>query len=126
MSRTTLIGSVMRTSVASIQPEVTLRQAAAELARAEVGTLAIMDDDAVAGMVSERDIVRALAAGADPDEALVASVMSRRPRYLTLGDDVASAVDIMAAAGIRHLPVVDDGELVGIVSIRDLAKAGGG
>ncbi|MDA8379394.1 MAG: CBS domain-containing protein [Actinomycetota bacterium] len=126
MSRTTLIGSVMRTSVASIQPEVTLRRAAAELARAEVGTLAIMDDDAVVGMVSERDIVRALATGADPDEALVASVMSRQPRYLTLGDDVASAVDIMAAAGIRHLPVVDDGELVGIVSIRDLAKAGGG
>ncbi len=126
MSRTTLIGSVMRTSVASIQPEVTLRRAAAELARAEVGTLAIMDEDAVVGMVSERDIVRALATGADPDEALVASVMSRQPRYLTLGDDVASAVDIMAAAGIRHLPVVDDGELVGIVSIRDLAKAGGG
>ncbi len=126
MSRTTLIGSVMRTSVASIQPEVTLRRAAAELARAEVGTLAIMDGDAVVGMVSERDIVRALATGADPDEALVASVMSRQPRYLTLGDDVASAVDIMAAAGIRHLPVVDDGELVGIVSIRDLAKAGGG
>ena len=85
-----------------------------------------MDDDAVAGMVSERDIVRALAAGADPDEERVASVMSRRPRYLTLGDDVASAVDVMLAAGIRHLPVVDDGELVGIVSIRDVARGGGG
>ncbi|MBO0893030.1 MAG: CBS domain-containing protein [Acidimicrobiales bacterium] len=48
--------------------------------------------------------------------------MSELPRYLTPGDSVHGALEVMLAAGIRHLPVVDEGELVGIVSIRDVAR----
>jgi CBS domain-containing protein len=48
--------------------------------------------------------------------------MSEFPRYLTPGDSVHGALEVMLAAGIRHLPVIDEGELVGIVSIRDLAR----
>ena len=63
-----------------------------------------------------------MAEGADPDEVWVADVMSERPRYLTNSDRVSDAVDVMLTVGIRHLPVLDEGELVGMVSIRDLAR----
>lgn len=117
------VRTVMQRMVASIDPSVTLREAAGALSAADVGTLAIMDGPALAGIVSERDIVRALAEGADPDGMSVADVMSPDPRYLTLGDSTTTALEIMLHAKVRHLPVVDEGELVGILSIRDLARA---
>jgi CBS domain-containing protein len=113
----------MQPMVLSIDPSVTLRQAARALSAADVGTLAIMDGPELAGIVSERDIVRALAEGADPEAVAVADVMSPDPRYLTLGDSATGALEIMLHAKVRHLPVVDEGELVGILSIRDLARA---
>ena len=117
------IGAVMRPSVAEIDPSVTLREAARSLEAAGVGTLAIMDGAEISGIVSERDLVRALADGADPDRVEVRDVMTVNPRYLTLGDSAATALEIMLQARVRHLPVVDEGELVGILSIRDVARA---
>jgi CBS domain-containing protein len=116
------VASIMHASVHAIDRDCTLRSAAERLRDAEVGTLAIMEGAAIDGILSERDVVRALADGADPDTVWVADVMSEFPRYLTPGDSVHGALEIMLAAGIRHLPVVDDSELVGIVSIRDLAR----
>ena len=119
----TPVRAVMTTSVVSIDPLATLRQAARSLRDADVGTLVIMQGPEIAGIVSERDLVRALAGDSDPDENRVAEVMSANPRYLTLADTVGAALEMMLAAGIRHLPVVDDDELVGIVSMRALANA---
>jgi CBS domain-containing protein len=110
-------------SVASIGPNATLHEAATALQTAEVGTLAIMDGPQIAGIVSERDLVRALSEGLDPDQARVEEIMTRDPRYVTPSDPVDTALGTMLAARIRHLPVLDEGELVGIVSIRDLAAA---
>ncbi len=112
----------MRTTVTSIDPSVTLREAARSLETAGVGTLAIMDGAEISGIVSEWDLVRALARGADPDQAEVRDVMTVDPRYLTLGDSAATALEIMLQANVRHLPVVDEGELIGILSIRDVAR----
>ena len=117
------VRSVMKGPVVTIGSAVTLRDAAGALRNADIGTIVIMDGPDFVGILSERDIVLALAEGGDADEVRVGDVMSQDPRYLTLGEDVASAVDVMLAAGIRHLPVVDEGELVGIVSIRDLSRA---
>jgi CBS domain-containing protein len=116
------VASIMHASVQAIGRDCTLRTAAASLRDADVGTLTIMDGPVITGILSERDVVRALAEGADPDVVWVADVMSEFPRYLTPGDSVHGALEVMLAAGIRHLPVIDDGELVGIVSIRDLAR----
>jgi CBS domain-containing protein len=79
-----------------------------------------MDGSTAAVILSERDIVHALADGADPDQIRVLDVMSKEPRYLTAGEDVAGAVDVMLDVGVRHLPVLDEGDVVGIVSMRDL------
>jgi CBS domain-containing protein len=116
------VATIMHTSVQAIDRQSTLRTASVRLRDADIGTLAIMEGPVIAGIVSERDVVRALAEGADPDEVWVGDVMSSLPRYLTPGDSVHSALEVMLAAGIRHLPVVDEGDLVGIVSIRDLAR----
>lgn len=121
---TNAVGSIMQSPVLSVDPKATLRTAARLLRDAEIGTLAVMDGTAIAGIVSERDVTRALADGADTDQVWVADVMSSEPRYATRGDQVSSALDLMLAAGIRHLPVLDEGELVGIVSMRDLLRAG--
>lgn len=122
------VPSVMRTHVAAVEVETTLRAAARSLRTAGVGTLAIMDGPEIVGVVSERDLVRALADGSDVDQVRVGSVMSRDPRYLTIGDSVGTALEVMVDAHVRHLPVVDEGELVGMVSIRDVARSllGGG
>ncbi len=117
-----LVGSVMESPVATVEATATLRSAARALREGDVGTLVILDGSDIAGIVSERDVVRALADDADPDDVWVGDVMSESPRYLTKGDSVTSAVEVMLAAGIRHVPVVDEGELVGIVSMRDLAR----
>lgn len=113
----------MRSPVATVERTATLRQAASALRRADVGTLAVVDGTEIAGILSERDVTRALADGANPDEVWVADVMSEEPRYATTGDTVDGAREVMLSAGIRHLPVVDDCELVGMLSMRDLLGA---
>ena len=115
------VGSVMNTSVLRIDHRATLRSAAAMLRDARVGTLLVCAEHGVAGILSERDVVVALADGADPDEVWVGDVMSEEPRYLTPGDTVSTALRMMLDAGVRHIPVIDECEPVGIVSIRDLA-----
>jgi CBS domain-containing protein len=118
------VGSIMHSPVVTVDAHATLRQAACLLRDADIGTLAVMDAETIAGIVSERDVTRSLADGADPDEIWVADVMSSEPRYTTVGDQVSTALDVMLVAGIRHLPVIEEGELVGIVSMRDVLRAG--
>jgi CBS domain-containing protein len=115
------VGSVMRSPVVAVGSTATLREAARVLQRANIGTLAILDGPEIVGILSERDLVGALADDLDPDTVTVADTMSRDPRYLIPTDDIETALEIMHRAGMRHLPVVEEGELVGIVSIRDLA-----
>lgn len=118
-----LVDATMHSPVVTIDKTETVRTAAVVLHGADMGTLAVMAGSTIAGVLSERDIIAALATGADPDQTRVADVMSKEPRYLTSGEDVATAVETMLAAGIRHLPVLEDGELIGIVSMRDLMGA---
>lgn len=111
----------MRSPVVAIEPSATLREAAQVLREQNIGTLVILDGQEIQGILSERDVVRAVALSYDPDSYRVAEAMSRSPRYLTPVDSVHTALEVMHAAGLRHLPVIDEGEVVGIVSIRDLA-----
>lgn len=116
------VASFMRTPVADVRPNTSLRSAAAALRDHDVGALAVMRGATIVGLLSERDVVKALADGADPDEVWVGDVMSEMPRYLTPAESSHTAARVMLAAGVRHLPVVEDGALVGIVSIRDLVS----
>jgi CBS domain-containing protein len=99
---------------------MTLREAATVLDEEDVGAVAVLGSDGLDGLLSERDIVGALAGGADPDVELVGTTMSDDPlSWVDAETSIGSAADLMIAAGVRHLPVLAGREVVGMVSIRD-------
>lgn len=110
--------------VLTIDPAATLAAAAKLLAERRIGAIVVTGLDArVAGILSERDIVRALAErGADVLNERVDHVMTRRVVTCTETETIASVMEHMTAGKFRHLPVTDQGRLVGIVSIGDVVK----
>ena len=111
-------------SVATIGSTATIGEAVEEMCAQNVGALVVSDDGSgVDGIISERDIVHALARrGAELPGATVGEVMTRRVVTCEPGDTVAELMAEMTNRRIRHLPVVKDGALCGIVSIGDLVK----
>jgi CBS domain-containing protein len=97
--------------------------AAREMRDGDIGNVIVTDGGRVAGIVTDRDIVvRAIAEGRDPRSTTVSDVCSSGPRTLAAGDSVETAAQAMGENSIRRLPVVKDGELVGVVSLGDLAQ----
>ena len=110
--------------VGTIAPGSTLTDALAELRRFNVGALVVSQDDRhVEGVVSERDIVRRLAeTGADALQETVGSIMSADVTVCDRSTSTDDLIVMMTERRIRHVPVVHDGALVGIVSIGDIVK----
>jgi len=110
--------------VVSVEPNATLSTAIALLAAKRIGAVVVLGvDRRIVGILSERDIVRALAergAGALGDP--VNRVMTRKVSTCTEGEAVASIMERMTEGKFRHLPVVDQGRLVGLISIGDVVK----
>lgn len=102
------------------EPDETLMDAAGRMNCYQVGALPVYEQHRLVGIVTERDIVAALAEGADPGTATVADYMTDRPVTVAPDDDLAVAARRMAELGVRHLPVVDGHRLVGVLSMRDL------
>ena len=121
------VESILRnkgTRVTTIAPEARIVDAVAALRRNKIGALVVSRDGAdVEGILSERDIVTAIAEnGARALDLPVAEVMSRHVVTCRRDDAVADLAALMTERRIRHLPVVEDGKLVGIVSIGDVVK----
>jgi len=110
--------------VVTIEPGATLATAAKLLAERKIGAVMVTGiDNRVAGILSERDIVRALnELGAAMLNERVDRVMTRKVVTCTESETIASVMELMTAGKFRHLPVVDQGRLVGIVSIGDVVK----
>jgi CBS domain-containing protein len=106
--------------VATVEHDVSLTEVAEALAADEIGALCVVENDALAGIVSERDVIIHLAAGADPDHLTAGDVMTSD--VVTVGPDesVVAAARRMRDDQIRHLPVLEDGAIAGMISIRDL------
>ena len=108
-------------AVTTIAPGATVTDLLAALAEHGVGALVVVDGPAVVGIVSERDVVRQLhERGSALLAATVADLMSSPVLSCTTHDSVEDIAATMTGRRIRHLPVIDDGELVGIVSIGDV------
>jgi CBS domain-containing protein len=114
---------LMNTSVVMVAPETTVSQAAAGMARARVGSVVVMQGSFLAGILTERDVLRAAASGEDLTVSLVSAWMSADPQAASLDTTVEEAAQIMLLNGFRHLPVLDGRAVVGVVSIRDLFAA---
>lgn len=122
------IADILRTkgsSVATVRPTATLADLIGELARHNVGAMPVVDEDGrLVGIVSERDVVRQLHThGPEVINAAIAEFMTAGVTTCAPGDNVTDLARVMTTGRFRHLPVVVDGALAGIVSIGDLVKA---
>jgi CBS domain-containing protein len=110
--------------VITTKPDATLASAARELQQRGIGAVVVLDDKGeVSGILSERDIVHALAKfGPDGLSQPVSDVMTRRLHTCKLTDTINDLMALMTAQRIRHLPVLENGKLCGIVSIGDVVK----
>ena len=108
----------------TMSPMTPVSSAAREMMERRIGAVLIVDDGTLQGIFTERDaLVRVLAQSRDPQTTLVAEVMTRDPDTIGPDETVVHALSIMNERGYRHLPVVDDDRIVGIVSIRDLYRS---
>ncbi len=109
--------------VHTIAPGATVFEAVTAMVEHNVGALLVTDGDEVAGIITERDYLRRIAVeGRTSRETLVSEIMSSPVIYVASECDIEEAMAIMTDRRIRHLPVVDDGALTGVVSIGDLVK----
>jgi CBS domain-containing protein len=110
--------------VATVSPDVTVADLLARLAENNVGAMVVTSESgAVRGIVSERDVVRALhRKGSDLLSETVSSIMTSEVTTTNPDESVESLARIMTDSRIRHLPVIEDGRLTGIVSIGDVVK----
>ena len=110
--------------IATISPDATIRDVLAGLAEANVGALVVTEQgDRVVGIVSERDVVRRLHHDDLGLDAGVRDVMTAEVTTTEPGASVDDVMSVMTSGRFRHLPVCDDGALIGVVSIGDLVKA---
>jgi CBS domain-containing protein len=110
--------------VMTIAPTANLSEAVKLLAERRIGAVVVTGaDNRVAGILSERDIVRTLAErGAAALEDNVAAVMTRKVTTCSESDTVVAIMERMTAGKFRHVPVVDQGQLIGVISIGDVVK----
>ena len=109
--------------VASINPSATLATVAQRLRLEGIGSLVVLDDGKLAGMISERDVVHAFAARrAEASEIKVEDVMARDLITCRPEDSLTRVLGLMTRHRVRHLPVLEGGRLVGLISIGDAVK----
>ena len=110
--------------VVTLSPDQTLADAARTLAERRIGTIVITaGDDIILGILSERDIVRAVAArGGDALQGRIADHMTKTVKTIVKADAVNSIMEQMTAGRFRHMPVVENDRLCGIISIGDVVK----
>jgi CBS domain-containing protein len=111
-------------AIVSVSPEASMTEIADIIATRRIGALVVLDtDNRIVGIVSERDVVKAVAAHRERALSMKASELMT-PKPTTAGPDtsVDEAMQIMDTGYFRHLPVLQDGRLIGIISVRDLVK----
>lgn len=105
----------------SVDPETTIAEVARQMRKDDSDCVAVMSDGRLVGIITERDLVRAIAEGVDPQQAKANVVMTADPATVEADEDVATVAVKMMRLGVRHLPVVNKaGKPVGLVSARNL------
>ena len=113
-------------SAITVNPQDTISEAAKKMAKHNVGALPVVDySGKVLGMITDRDItVRVTAEGKDPNRYSVCDIMTNHISCVCMDADIDSATKIMGEAKVRRLPVVDNGKVVGFISLGDISRTG--
>lgn len=119
-----LVCEIMNPGVVSVSPDESVAYASRLLYRHNIGSVPVCDDDGILqGIVTDRDIVlRVVAADSDPHQTPVKDIMSENVITVAPDEDVKRVSMLMGASQVRRLPVVDDGKVVGMVSLADLSQ----
>jgi CBS domain-containing protein len=118
------VGELMTREVLTVEPSDTIGEAAQKMVESGVSSVVVSDYGRLIGILTERDLTRAVAGRTHSSEARVREWMTADPVTLTESDSAEEAARIMFEQRFRHIPVVDGERTVGIVSIRDVAKWG--
>lgn len=122
--RDMLAQGAVQGALCQMAPDTTVKDAIDVMAREHVGSALIMSDGRLAGIFTERDAVsRVLAQGRDPATTPLSAVMTGKPLTVRPQATAMEALRVLRDGGFRHLPVVDEGILVGVVSLRDFVGA---
>ena len=116
------VADVMTTDVLTVAPGDSIAEACRRMLDRGVGSAVVVEGDKAVGILTERDLVRVSSAGADSTSATVAEWMTRDPDTVPPTEEVDIAFTSLRQHGYRHFPVVEEGQLVGIVSMRDVLK----
>lgn len=116
------VSSVFHPAVACLEPAASLTRAASLMRAGGFGSVAIYNEDRLAGILTETDIVRAVSEHRDPDNTVLSEYMSLDPVTAGPDEDSTDVALRMVEGGFRHLPVVAEGRLIGMVSARDLLE----
>jgi CBS domain-containing protein len=115
------VRDAMTERVLTMSPDRSLRDAAQFMTEHNVGAAVILDpEEPGPGIVTERDLVRSLGSGEDPDKELIRDHLTSRATFADAEWDLQQAADAMAKGGFRHLVVVHEGHVAGIISMRDI------
>src|SRR5437870_6646492 len=117
-----VVSDIMTRDTLTASPSETIAEASEHMRDRRVGSVVVVDGQRAIGILTERDLVKFAAAGADPSTAKVSEWMTESPDTVAPDETVTDAFASLAAHHYRHIPVVTDGELVGIVSMRALLK----
>jgi CBS domain-containing protein len=120
------VGDVMRPPLTTAEQDAHVAAAAYLMRRANATALVVLDDEATKwpiGLITEADIVHAVADGKDVNDVRIRDVMTVRPTAIRAATSIRDAAESMISGHFRHLPIVDDAGLIGIVDIRDVCRA---
>ena len=117
------IADVMTVQVVSVGPGDSIGHAIRRMADENVGAVTVTQDGVLLGIFTERDVLRLAGAGEPLDGRPVSEVMTSRLFVARPDDDIASVAEMMRTRAIRHVPVVEDGRLLGVISVRDVMAA---
>lgn len=105
----------------SVRPDVSVTECVRRMNKLNIGAMLVMENDQLIGVFTERDaITRVLGAGLDPVGTLISTVMTKNPVWVSPATSMEEAMAIVTSQRIRHLPVVEDGRVLGLVSSGDL------
>ena len=118
-----LVKDVMKREVIAINPDISIREASKVMSQHNIGSLLVLDDEKLVGILTERDILNLVAKGENLDEVKVKDVMSRNVITIESDKKIEDAVDLMLKHKIKKLPVMESGKIVGIITTSDIIVA---